>query len=248
MQIRLIRNATLWVQYAGVQFLIDPMFSDKGANPPIPNSSNTRRNPLVELPIPIDELIQPDAVIVTHLHRDHWDEAAAAAIGKQVPIFCQPDEDERIRSHGFSSVTPVSSRVDYKGVTLIRTSGQHGTGVIRKLMGRVSGFIFKADGHPTLYLAGDTIWCEDVKQVLDAHRPDVTVVNSGGAHFAVGDPITMDADDVVRTSRYAPCTKVIAVHMDAINHCFVTREVLRDRLSAESLLEQVTIPLDGEWC
>jgi L-ascorbate metabolism protein UlaG (beta-lactamase superfamily) len=90
MKLQLIRHATLWLNYAGVNFLIDPMFSDMGVNPPIVNSTNERRNPLVPMPVSIDDLIFPDAVIVTHLHRDHWDDEAKAALDKSTLIFCQP--------------------------------------------------------------------------------------------------------------------------------------------------------------
>jgi L-ascorbate metabolism protein UlaG (beta-lactamase superfamily) len=247
MKLQLIRHATLWLQYAGVNFLIDPMFSDVGVNPPIINSTNDRRNPLVPVPFAIDDLLHPDAVLVTHLHRDHWDDAAVAALSKSTPIICQPNDDVTICSSGFTSVTVVNATLTFKGVTIIRTCGQHGTGDIGQKMGQVSGFVLKADGQQTLYIAGDSIWCDDVKQVLDAHRPNVTVVNTGGARFSVGDPITMDADDVVSLCRYVPYTKVVAVHMDSINHCLVTRAHLRSRLSVERLLDQVCIPGDGDW-
>jgi L-ascorbate metabolism protein UlaG (beta-lactamase superfamily) len=247
MKLQLIRHATLWIQYAGAYFLIDPMFSDAGVNPPIVNSTNDRRNPLVPLPFSIHGGFHPVAVLVTHLHRDHWDDAAAAALSKSTPILCQPDDDATIASSGFTSVTTIKETLTFKGVTIIRTRGQHGTGDIGKKMGHVSGFILKADGQPTLYIAGDTIWCDDVKQALYAHRPNMTVVNAGGARFSEGDPITMDADDVVRVCQYAPFTKVVAVHMDTINHCLVTRADLYSRLEAEGLIDQVAIPRDGDW-
>jgi L-ascorbate metabolism protein UlaG (beta-lactamase superfamily) len=247
MKLQLIRHATLWLQYAGVNFLIDPMFSDVGVNPPIVNSTNDRRNPLVPLPFAIDVCLHPDAVLVTHLHRDHWDDAAVAALSKSTPIICQPDDDALIGSSGFTSVTVVNTTMTFKGVTIIRTCGQHGTGDIGKKMGHVSGYIFKAADQPTLYIAGDTIWCDHVKQALDTERPDVTVVNAGGARFAVGGQITMDADDVVSLSIYTPYTQVVAVHMDTINHCLVTRADLHSRLAAEGLLGQVAIPRDGDW-
>jgi L-ascorbate metabolism protein UlaG (beta-lactamase superfamily) len=243
----LIRHATLWLQYAGVYFLIDPMFCDARVNPPIVNSTNDRRNPLVPLPFAIHDGFHPDAVLVTHLHRDHWDDAAAAALSKSTPILCQPNDDATIASFGFTSVTTINETLTFKGVTIIRTRGQHGTGDIGKKMGHVSGFVLKSDGQPTLYIAGDTIWCNDVRQALDAHQPDMTVVNAGGARFAVGDPITMDADDVVSLCQYAPYTKVVAVHMDTINHCLITRADLYSRLAADGLLDQVAIPGDGDW-
>ncbi|TXK81840.1 MBL fold metallo-hydrolase [Paenibacillus sp. N3.4] len=248
MKLQLVRNATIWLQYGSVHFLIDPMFSDVGANPPIINSTNDRRNPLVPLPFSLDRYLAPDAVLLTHLHPDHWDDVAAAALSKSIPILCQPEDDASISSAGFTSVTVVNTTVKFKGVTISRTRGQHGTGDIGELMGRVSGFVFQADGEPTLYIAGDTIWCDEVKQALDTYRPDVTVVNAGGARFAVGDPITMDTDDVDSLTQYAPYTKVIAVHMDTINHCLVTRTDLRNELEARGILGQVNIPEDGETC
>ncbi|TBL80803.1 MBL fold metallo-hydrolase [Paenibacillus thalictri] len=246
MELQLIRHATLWLHYGGVQFLIDPMFSDQGANPPIINSPNDRRNPLVPLPFDAVRLQKPDAVIVTHLHKDHWDEAAAALLDKATPVLCQPRDEIPLALDGFSSVTSINKQLEFKGVTLIRTNGQHGTGEIGEKMGQVSGFVFKKEGEPTLYLAGDTIWCSDVLEALDAHRPDITIVNAGGARFTVGDPITMDADDVVAVSKHAPYTQMVAVHMDSINHCLVTKVDLRKRLAEEHLQHQVIVPEDGE--
>ncbi|GGD98539.1 MBL fold metallo-hydrolase [Paenibacillus nasutitermitis] len=247
MNIQLIRHAALWLEYAGVKLLIDPMFSNTGENPPIPGSANERCNPLVPLPSGMEAWLQPDAVLVTHMHPDHWDQAAAAALSKSVPVLCQPGDEETIRDAGFTSVTAIDTALAFKGVTIARTGGQHGTGEIGQRMGHVSGFVFKAANEPTLYVAGDTIWCGEVSRALDAHRPAFTVVNAGGARFAVGDPITMDVDDVVSLVQYAPYTKVIAVHMDTINHCLVTRADLQKSLEVRGLLGQVAIPGDGEW-
>jgi L-ascorbate metabolism protein UlaG (beta-lactamase superfamily) len=51
------------------------------------------RNPLVELPFSIETIIDVDAVIVTHTHDDHWDEAAIAAIPKTLPVYVQHEAD-----------------------------------------------------------------------------------------------------------------------------------------------------------
>ena len=73
-----------------------------------------------------------------------------------------------------------------------------------------------------------------------------TLVNAGGARFNIGDPITMTAYDVVKVCRKAPQAKIIAVHMEALNHCLLSRAALRSHLEQEELSEQVFIPLDGE--
>ena len=54
-------------------------------------------------------------------------------------------------------------------------------------MGAVSGFVFSRDKE-SIYLAGDTIWCEDVEKALLNFKPAITILNAGGARFLTGDP------------------------------------------------------------
>ncbi|WP_410772506.1 MBL fold metallo-hydrolase [Fontibacillus sp. BL9] len=247
MKIQLIRHATLWVEYGGLTWLIDPMLAESGAYPPFPDTPNDRRNPLVPLPEPAASWLAPDVIVVSHLHADHWDAAAQELLPKTTPILCQPGDEEAVRSAGFNSVAAVRDSLEYRGVSLTRTGGRHGTGEIGERMGRVSGFLFRAAGEPDLYIAGDTIWCEEVREALDLHRPEIAVVNAGGARFMTGDPITMDTGDIASLCRHAPDTRFIAVHMDAVNHCLTTRENLRQYLAAEGLTGRVLVPGDGEW-
>ncbi|MBB3126940.1 L-ascorbate metabolism protein UlaG (beta-lactamase superfamily) [Paenibacillus rhizosphaerae] len=246
MKIQLIRNATLFIEYAGVTLLVDPMFSEQGANPPVINTANELRNPLVPLPVEVEKLVQPDALLVTHRHPDHWDEPAQKQIAKDTAVFCQPEDEGPIRAAGFSHTTPVEQAVTFRGITLIRTGGHHGTGEIGKQMGPVCGFVLQAEGQPTVYIAGDTIWCREVEEALDAYHPDLTIVNAGGARFLTGAPIIMDEKDVIAVLRHEPETRVAAVHMEAINHCFVTREDLRSAVEKADYSSRVVIPEDGE--
>ena len=112
-------------------------------------------------------------------------------------------------------------------------------------MAPVSGYVLRDAAGRCLYVAGDTVLYEAVEAVLDEHRPDVVVVNAGGARFTGGDPIVMDADDVVAVARRAPGARVVAVHLDAINHCVQTRADLHQRLHDEGLTDRVTVPEDG---
>jgi L-ascorbate metabolism protein UlaG (beta-lactamase superfamily) len=250
MEVRLLRHATLLVTIGDRRLLVDPMLSPAGAMDPVPNAANDRRIPLVDLPLDetaLRELLATiDAVIVTHTHRDHWDMRAAELLRRDLPLFCQPSDTDTFASAGFTNVTPVEDTAIWEGVTLTRTGGQHGTGEIGQRMGRVSGFVLRAAGEPSLYIAGDTIWCREVEDALASHHPDVAVLNTGAAQFLVGDPITMTADDVIAVCRAAPDARVIAVHLEVINHCLLTRAALQTALTGAGLADRVQIPADGE--
>jgi L-ascorbate metabolism protein UlaG (beta-lactamase superfamily) len=230
--------------------MVDPMLAPAGTAEPVSNTPNQRRNPLVDLPLNDEEthalLDEIDAVLVTHTHNDHWDGRARDLIPKQTPILCQPEDEDKIKAADFQQVMPVHDELEWKGLRLVRTSGQHGTGEIGRRMAPVSGFVVKNGVSPVLYVAGDTIWCPEVEEALGACIPDVVVVNAGAARFLEGDPITMTAEDVVRVCRALPDARVVAVHMEAINHCLLTRGELEDELRKESLARRVKIPADGE--
>jgi L-ascorbate metabolism protein UlaG (beta-lactamase superfamily) len=246
MRLRLIRHATLLVRLAGRCVLVDPMLDPAGARPPVANTPNPLRNPLCELPEPAEVVVRGlDAMIVTHLHQDHLDATAIALLPKEPPVFCQPEDAETLRAHAFADVRPVDGALDWDGIRIARTSARHGTGRIGELMAPSSGFVLAPEGDPALYIAGDSIWCDEVRDALDEHRPGAVVVNAGGARLLEGDPIVMTDDDVVAVARHAPGTRVVAVHMEAINHCLLTRADLRQRLREEHLHNRVTVPEDG---
>lgn len=255
MDIQLIRHASLWLKYGEKTLLIDPMFADKEQFPPFPNTPNDKRNPLIPLPASMDTWSNPDLVIVTHVHLDHWDTVAANALPKSTPILCQPENKQVIIDAGFLHVTAFPDRDDvdaldkpisFFGLQIYRTGGRHGTGEIGERMGTVSGVVLTAEDEPTLYVTGDSIWCEDVAIALDKYKPTLIIANAGGARFVTGDPITMDEQDITTLCEQATDSKIVAVHMDAINHCLVTREQLRKYVDEHNLTNQVIIPEDGE--
>jgi len=246
MEVQLIRHATLLITINGKKILVDPMLSQAGVMSPIANSPNNDRNPLVELGIQLDFQQDIDGVLLTHTHRDHFDEAAVEQLPPNKPILCQPEDEDKLKNLGFLKIYPIRDKLCWEEIIIQRTGGQHGTGEIAMQMAPVSGYVLQVEGEPSLYIAGDSIYCEEVSRVLSMYQPSLMIVNAGGARFNVGDPITMTAEDVVKVCRKTPKSHIIAVHMEAINHCLESRAHLRTRLQQEGLMKQVSIPMDGE--
>jgi len=238
MRLTAVRNATLLLEIGGLRLLAEPALDDAEARPPIEGTANPRRNPLVPLPVPAEELVRGlDAALVTHLHRDHLDSTGEELLQRDIPVFCQPGDEERLGTLGLDA-RPVDRELAWNGLTITRTEGRHGTGDLATALGPVSGFVLRAAGEPTLYVAGDTIWCDEVEAAIGQHRPDVVVVNGGGARFLEGDPIVMTADDVAEVTGRVP--QVVVVHLEALNHCAETRAEVRARVPA------ALVPEDGE--
>jgi L-ascorbate metabolism protein UlaG (beta-lactamase superfamily) len=195
MQIQLIRNATLRMTYDDRVFIIDPYLAPKHSQEPLIGKS---RNPLVDLPFPLEDILADiEMALISHLHPDHFDSLAQQLLPRNIPLYCQPGDEHQIKEAGFSNIVIVDGSVDWHGLTITRTTGQHGNEVWATRMGPVSGFIFRADNEPTIYWSGDTIWYEAVRQVVLKIEPDIIITHSSGASFEDGHPIIMaEADGI----------------------------------------------------
>jgi L-ascorbate metabolism protein UlaG (beta-lactamase superfamily) len=253
MHVQQIRNATLRLGYAGKRFLIDPLLAEQGAYPGFAGTANSHlANPLVGLPVPLERLLDVDAVVLTHLHPDHWDEAARRLVPRGLPLFAQDEADaSALRADGFEDVRLIEGAA-FGGIAMHRTAGQHGSdqvmAVIGERMGEVSGVVFSHPDEPTLYVAGDTVWNGYVAEALAAWRPDVVVLNCGDAQVPGLGKIIMDQHDLALVAQAAPQAKIIASHLEAVNHCVLSRAELRGFVREKGLESRVLVPEDGEIC
>jgi L-ascorbate metabolism protein UlaG (beta-lactamase superfamily) len=251
MKLQLIRNATLLLDYANHHILIDPYFAAKQSWPSYVGQGDAV-NPMVELPLSPERILEGvELVIVSHLHSDHFDPAAQELLPKTLPLRCQPGNDEHIRSKGFLDVTVVEDTLDWQGIRVTRTEGHHGSGEVEGIMGMVSGFVFQAAGEPTIYWAGDTILCDEIRAAITRYQPDVIVTHSCGATWPDSanqrQLIVMDAQQTIDVCALAPSSTVVAVHMDTLDHATVSRSQLRAAAQQAHLDEsRLRIPLDGE--
>ncbi len=245
MQIRLIRNATMRLTYNGRELLLDPFLAPSKT---LESFAGISPNPIVDLPCPAAEVLAgAEAVVLSHLHIDHFDPLAQESLAKEIPLFCQPGNEERIAAMGFKDIRPIIDAVTWHRIHINRCPGRHGSGDLAERMGLVSGFVFRAAGQPTLYWTGDTVWYSEVKLTIEQFRPDVIITHSSGAKLGDSDPIVMDAQQTIKVWQAAPQATIVAVHMESLDHGTVSRDYLR-KIADEAAIrsDQLLIPADGE--
>ena len=262
MKFQQICSALSVVEFAGVRFLIDPMLAPKNTYPTFPYTCVTGEgNPTTELPVPLESLFDVDAVIVTHLHLDHFDDTARGVLPKSLVLFAQSESEAGVlRRYGFEDVRVLlEESVECEGIRLYKTKCEHGEGDpvtsdfydAMGFSGEACGVVFEATESARqpesfrFYLAGDTVFCEYVEEAIAKFAPSVVAVNAAGAQFPKGHPLIMNEYDVLTLLRRHPELEVIATHLDGVSHATVTSESLR-AFAKEEGLSKLHIPAQGE--
>ena len=251
MKIHHIRNATMIIETNEHVILVDPMLSKKGAaGPPFTLFRfKPKRNPIADLPANCQAILhRVTHCLITHKHPDHIDKAAEAfLIQNNIPVTCSVLDDAFFKKKGLTIVQTVDywKRIDFLGGKIEGIPARHGYGYVAKPMGNVMGFYMEFPKEPSLYLSSDTIYTDAVEKVLKQYKPDISVVASGTAQLDLFQPLLMRVDDILKFTKTAP-GKVMANHLEAVNHCPTKRSDLKAHFEREGLTDKTLIPEDGE--
>lgn len=244
-----IRNATVKIKYANKIILVDPWLVKKGSLRVIESpdeTKNTIMNPTVELPLKLEEIVADvDVCIVTHNHIDHFDVDSMNHLKKDIKVYVQNNDDLQIISDlGFKDIELLRASGNHLNeLVLYKTAGQHGE-TPELAEGPVSGVVFKHPQEKTLYLAGDTIWYDEIEKTIDKYKPEVIILNAGDARLKTG-RLIMNLNDIKAVCDHACHTDIIVSHLEAVNHCFVSRADVR-KFIIDNNLSNVHVPDDGQ--
>jgi L-ascorbate metabolism protein UlaG (beta-lactamase superfamily) len=254
MRITQLRNATVIVHAGQHHILVDPMLARKDALPPLRLLDGQRlRNPTVELPDNADAALRDVThCLITHCqkgHFDHLDRAGKAWLReRRVPVTCTPHDSAWLTKRGLN-VQPLGAGIGepqpFLGGTIRTVRCTHGRGLVGAVMEHGVGYLIELPGEPGVYLSGDTVLSDEVRQFVLRHQPQVCVVPAGGARFDVGGDIIMGVDEVIGFARIARGA-VVANHLEALSHCPVRRDDLRQAADKAGLGGRLLIPADGE--
>ncbi|MGC5660588.1 MBL fold metallo-hydrolase [Micromonospora sp. WMMD723] len=196
-----VGTATTILRLGGFTLLTDPNFLHRGQRAYLGHGLWSRRR--TDPALTIDELPDLDAVLLSHLHGDHFDRVARRGLDRELPIVTTPAAQRRLRRWGFRAAqglpTWQSRELHRDGGTLRLTAlpGQHGPGVLDRLLPDVMGTMvdLQRPGQPAfrLYVTGDTLFRPQLAEIPERF-PDVDamLIHLGGTRIA-GVLLTMDA-------------------------------------------------------
>jgi len=252
MKITQIRNATIIVELQQHVILVDPMLAKKGGVPSLKYATTRRRrNPLINLPKGTSQLLQKVThCLITHCQKGHFDHLDKAAIkwliDNNIPVFCSDKDAAFLQKKGLSvhSLDTHKEQSFLEGkISLIPCL--HGQGLVGKFMSHGYGYVITQADEPKLYITGDTILTSAVKDCITQHKPEIIVLPAGGAIFDIGSEVIMGLDDAIQVAELTDA-RIIANHIESLDHCPVTREQLRTAVNNKGWKSRFHVPADGE--
>jgi L-ascorbate metabolism protein UlaG (beta-lactamase superfamily) len=259
MQIHHIRNATFVIHSKDNYILVDPMLSNKGEIPPFSYIKHKLlKNPTVNFTKNSQDILNKVThCLITHSqtfgikafqHTDHLDKKGEEfLIRKNIPVTSIKKDENYLKKQGLNMVSGLNlwEKESFLDGYITAVPATHGYGWVHKLMANGAGYFIELKDEPTIYISGDTVLTADVKNAIEKFQPELTVVAAGNASIDIGNDLLMNIDEVIEFIKLSP-KKVLANHMEALNHCPITREDLKSKLEEHNLSNKVFIPLDGE--
>jgi hypothetical protein len=158
-----IGNATMLLTVDGISLLTDPNFLHRGERAYLGYGLLSKR--LHDPALTIDRLPALDAVLLSHMHGDHWDRVAHNGLDRTLPVITTPHAAKRLRRRGFSHSVALDTWQHHtitKGVTTVTVTalpGRHAPTPIDRFLPPVMGSMVEVSGAAgparRLYISGD---------------------------------------------------------------------------------------------
>lgn len=221
--IMFIGTATTLIRCAGFTILTDPNLLRRGQAAYLGYGLWSRRR--TEPVLPPGGLPQPDAVVLSHMHGDHFDRVAAAYLDRDTPILTTHHAARRLRWRGFREPVPLSPwesqvlRRDDRWFSITALPAHHARGVLERLLPPVMGSLLEfGDGsgrRRRLYITGDTLYDTDLRAIRERFPDiDLAIVHLGGTRILRLFLVTMDGRQGVDLLELIRPAAAIPVHHD----------------------------------
>ncbi|MCZ8520936.1 MULTISPECIES: MBL fold metallo-hydrolase [Paenibacillus] len=171
---------------------------------------------------PLSRFGPADAVLITHLHDDHFDpEALIEAYGPSIPVYVPEQAADAARAAGLQNVIGAAAGSSYAlggGVTAAAVPSVDGIGDPQ------IAWVVEAGGHKAIH-CGDTLWHGYWWSIAGTYGPfDAACLPVNGAVLELpgrtpsGQPICLTPEQAVSAAAILGAGTLIPIHYGAIHH------------------------------
>ena len=216
-----VGTATTLLRLGSFTVLTDPNFLHRGQRAYLGKGLWSRR--LTEPALQPRELPPLDAVVLSHLHGDHFDRVARHELTREPPVLTTPSAARRLSTWGFAAhglrtwerheLVRGDETLSVESLPAIHARGAMGL-LLPPVMGsllvhRVGGTV-----RHRLLISGDTLTGDHVDEIAERHPTiDTAVVHLGGTRVLLH-TVTMDGEQGVDFVRRTRPDAVVPVHYD----------------------------------
>ena len=232
-----IGGPTVLIETDGWRLLTDPTFDPAGGSYRFGWGTGSRK--LTGPAVAAAELGTIDAVLLTHdQHEDNLDAAGRALLPSAGVVVTTVSGAARLGGDARGLAPWQTTRLEAPGrpaLEITATPCRHGPPLSGPIVGDVIGFAlgWEAQEHGVLWISGDTVLYDGVREVPDRLRVGVALLHLGGVQFPVTGPVryTMTARDAVELAGLVRPRTAIPIHYEGWRHFKQGREAVERELA-----------------
>lgn len=219
-----IGGPTALIEIGGWRLLTDPTFDPPGKRYFFGWGTVSRK--LAGPAIAAEDLGRIDAVLLSHDHHgDNLDPAGRALLPRLGTVLTTEPGARRLGGDTVGLAPWATTTLRAEGRPPIEVSAtpcRHGPPGSRPIVGAVIGFALRWEGqaHGVLWISGDTVLYDGVREVADRFDVGTAIVHLGGVRFPVSGPLryTMTAEEAVELCGLLNPQTIVPVHYEGWKH------------------------------
>jgi L-ascorbate metabolism protein UlaG (beta-lactamase superfamily) len=232
-----IGGPTALIEIGGWRLLTDPTFDAPGRRYAFGWGTSSRK--VTGPAIAADDVLPVDAVLLSHDHHDdNLDPAGRALLPSAGSVVTTVAGSRRLRGNARGLApwqTTTLEAPDRPAIEITATPCRHGPPLSHPLVGDVIGFALRWDGqeHGALWITGDTVLFDGVREVAGRIDVDVALLHLGGVRFPVTGPLryTMTAKQAVELCRLVRPRTAVPIHYEGWAHFKQGRDAIERELA-----------------
>ena len=220
LRITYVGGPTAIIELGKLRLLTDPTFDPAGSVYRMPAYALSKLQPPA---IGIEGIGDISAVLLSHDHHfDNLDNAGRLLLGKAGRVLTTPAAAARLGT-GAKGLAHWESILlgtpDDEAILITATPGRHGPADGDR--GPVIGFVISLGAEGSgVYVSGDTVWYEGIKQVAERFRIGLALLFMGAARVQAASPhhLTFTAAEGVEAARALDHSTIVPLHYEGWAH------------------------------